>query len=57
MMENDLATPFTTHVLGVEVIVERIDMTHADDLVAVCPSLRRRAPSGSQRIGICGGFA
>src|ERR1039457_5434980 len=36
MMENDLATPFTTQVLGVEVTVEGIDMTDADEIVAVC---------------------
>jgi len=36
MMENDLATPFTTQVLGVEVTVERVDMTGADEIVAVC---------------------
>jgi hypothetical protein len=36
MMENDLATPFTTQVLGVEITVERIDMTDADEIVAVC---------------------
>jgi hypothetical protein len=36
MMENDLAMPFTTQVLGVEVAVEGIDMTDADDIVAVC---------------------
>jgi hypothetical protein len=35
MMENDLATPFTTQVLGVEVTVERVDMTE-DEIVAVC---------------------
>jgi hypothetical protein len=36
MMENDLATPFSTRVLGVEVTVERVDMTDADDIVAMC---------------------
>jgi hypothetical protein len=36
MMENDLATPFTTQVLGVEVTVERVDMTKAGDIIAVC---------------------
>jgi hypothetical protein len=35
MMENDLATPFTTQVPGVEVTVERVDMTE-DEIVAVC---------------------
>ena len=36
MMENDLATPFSTQVLGVEVTIERIDMTDADEIVAIC---------------------
>ena len=36
MMENDLAMPFSTQVLGVEVTVERVDMTDADEIVAVC---------------------
>jgi hypothetical protein len=36
MMDNDLHLPFTTQILGVEVTVESIDMTDADDIVAVC---------------------
>ena len=36
MMENDLALPFATLVLGVEVTVERIDLTEADEIVAIC---------------------
>ena len=36
MMEEHLAVPFTTTVLGVEVTVERIDITGADTIVAVC---------------------
>jgi len=36
MMENDLAMPFSTQVLGVEVTVEGIDMTDTDEIVAVC---------------------
>jgi hypothetical protein len=46
MMENDLAIPFTTQVLGVEVTVEGIDMTDADDIVAVCKrgAKRQRIP-------------
>ncbi len=47
MMEDDLAMPFSTQILGVEVTVERIDMTDADEIIAVCkrggePRLRRR---------------
>lgn len=36
MMENDLRLPFTSHILGVEVTVESIDMTDDDNIVAVC---------------------
>lgn len=36
MFENDLAVPFKTQVLGVEVTVERIDLTEDEQIVAVC---------------------
>lgn len=36
MFEEHLAVPFKTDVLGVEVTVERIDMTHDEEIVAVC---------------------
>jgi Calcium binding len=36
MMENDLRLPFETEVLGMTVIVEGIDITEDDQLVAVC---------------------
>ena len=42
MMENELALPFATVVLGVEVTVERIDLTEADEIVAVCTRGRTR---------------
>ena len=42
MMENDLALPFATLVLGVEVTVERIDLTEADEIVAICARGRTR---------------
>ena len=64
MMENDLRLPFETEVLGVTVIVEAIDITDDDQLVAVCrknkigngshsqnyrcPWPCRREPSGSR---------
>lgn len=47
MMENDLAMPFTTQVLGVDVIVEGVDMTGADEIVAIC-----KRGAKSQRIRI-----
>jgi len=36
MMENDLRLPFETKVLGMTVIVERIEITDDEQLVAVC---------------------
>jgi hypothetical protein len=36
MMENDLRLPFETEILGMTVIVEGIDITEDDQLVAVC---------------------
>lgn len=47
MLEENLATPFTTEMLGVEVAVERIDMTDDERIVAVCARGRSR-----QRISI-----
>jgi len=42
MMENELALPFATVVLGVEVTVERIDLTEADEIAAICTRERTR---------------
>jgi hypothetical protein len=42
MMEDGLALPFETQVLGVEVTVERIDLTSADEIVAICTRGRAR---------------
>ena len=36
MMEENLAMPFATALLGVEVVVERVDLNESDDIVAVC---------------------
>ncbi len=36
MIENNLALPFKTTVLGVPVSVERIDLTRGGEIVAVC---------------------
>ena len=35
-MEDALALPFTTQVLGVDMIVERLDLTADEQIVAVC---------------------
>lgn len=36
MMEEHLAFPFTTQVLGQEATVAKVDITHRDQIVAVC---------------------
>jgi hypothetical protein len=41
MIEEHLAVPFTTTVLGVEVTVRKVDLT-ADTIVAVCARGRHR---------------
>ena len=41
MLEEHLAVPFTTTVLGMEVIVQKVDLT-ADTIVAVCARGRHR---------------
>jgi len=47
MMENDLRIPFETEILGMAVIVEGIDITEDDQLVAVC-----RRDKTKQRISL-----
>ena len=42
MIEDNLALPFVTSVLGVEVSVECIDLTDADEIVAICRRGRTR---------------
>ena len=42
MLEENLAVPFTTTLLGVEVTVERVDLNDADEIVAVCRRGRER---------------
>lgn len=36
MMEENLALPFVTQVLGQNVTVVKIDMTHRDEILALC---------------------
>src|SRR5260370_35917064 len=36
MKEDHLALPFSTNVLGVDVVVEKVDMTRDGQIVAVC---------------------
>lgn len=36
MIEEHLRVPFTTTVLGVEVVVKKIDMTEDEEIIAVC---------------------
>jgi hypothetical protein len=36
MLQEHLAVPFTTEILGTEVRVERVDANDADEIVAIC---------------------
>jgi hypothetical protein len=36
MLEENLGLPFESNVLGVQVTVERIDLTDAEEIVAIC---------------------
>jgi hypothetical protein len=47
MMEEHLALPFSANILGVDVVVEKVDMTCNGRIVAVC-----RRDQTRQRIGI-----
>jgi hypothetical protein len=42
MLQEHLACPFTTDVLGYAVTVERIDSNEAEEIVAVCRRQRHR---------------
>jgi hypothetical protein len=42
MIEEHLALPFETEVLRLPVTVERIDLTEADEVVAICRRGRTR---------------
>ena len=44
MLENHLAVPFSTNVLGMAVTVEAIDLTDDEEIVAVCVRGRSRQP-------------
>ncbi len=42
MIEDHLALPFTTEVLGVEVTVVKVDLNDRDDVVAICKRGKER---------------
>jgi hypothetical protein len=42
MLEEQLACPFTTDILGTPVRVERVDLNDADEIVAICRRGRQR---------------
>ncbi len=42
VLEDSLALPFTTQVLGMEVTVERLDLTADEQIVAICHHGRTR---------------
>ena len=47
MMEEQLALPFSTNILGVDVVVEKVDMTRSGQIAAIYRRNKIR-----QRIGI-----
>jgi hypothetical protein len=42
MLEEHLACPFTTAILGTPVRVERVDLSDADEIIAICRRGRAR---------------
>jgi hypothetical protein len=46
MIEENLRLPFETELLGVRAVVERVDLTDADEIIAICRrgSKRQRIP-------------
>jgi hypothetical protein len=42
MIEEHLAVPFETTIFGATVVVERVDLTEGDDIVAICRQGRER---------------
>jgi len=42
MMEENLAVPFKTTLLGVEITVDGIDLTDEEDIVTICRNGRNR---------------
>ena len=42
MIEDNLAVPFETQILGTAVVVEGIDLTDDEEIVAVCRRGRQR---------------
>ena len=42
MLEEHLAVPFTTEILGTDARVDRVDLNDADEIVAVCRHGRHR---------------
>jgi hypothetical protein len=47
MLQEHLTLPFSTNVLGIDVVVEKVDMTRGGQIVAIC----RRGQTW-QRIGV-----
>lgn len=42
MLEDELRVPFSVSLLGVEAVVERVELTAAGDIVALCRRGRRK---------------
>ena len=44
VIEENLALPFVTRILGVDVTVERIELTKSEEIVAICRRSGTRQP-------------
>lgn len=44
MLDEHLAVPFMTEILGVPVRIDRVDLNDADEIVAICRRGRHRQP-------------
>ena len=51
MMKEHLALPFSANILGVDVVVEKVDMTRSDQIVTIC---RRDKIRRESEFSICG---
>jgi hypothetical protein len=49
MLDEHLAVPFETTLLGMPVTIRGVDVTGRDEIVAICRRQRRPVPSGSRR--------
>ena len=46
MIDEQLELPFEANILGVDATVERVEMSHGNQIVAICVRGRARQPIG-----------